>query len=270
MTHTTHLFFSCEHAGNLIPPAWRGLFARYSAMLMSHWGFDAGALTLARELAHALGAELFYSKTSRLLVDLNRSPGHPQLFSAITRKLAAAQRQQIISQHYRPYRSQIETHIREQRASGRHILHIAIHSFTPELKGRVRNIDVGLLYDPARPGESSLAQAWQAALSTEMPGLNIRRNAPYKGTSDGLTAALRKLFGPEDYTGIELEVNQKHVFARNRHWPKLRHAITRALVSALREAAPPDSGGQHADPAADRLSRHRTQPGDRSRGSGKN
>ena len=233
MIHTAHLIVTCEHGGNLIPPAWRGLFTRHTKPLLSHQGFDAGALTLARDIAQALDAKLFYSKTSRLLVDLNRSIGHPQLFSAITRKLAPAAREKILTLQYRPYRKEIESHVREAIEAGKCAIHIASHSFSPELKGKVRDVDVGLLYDPSRAGEVALAGAWQARLSHHAPALAVRRNSPYKGTSDGLTAFLRKQFGPENYVGLELEVNQKHVFAKNRHWPRLRHAVVKSLAEAL-------------------------------------
>jgi len=244
MTTASHLIITCEHGGNLVPPAWRGLFARADRLLMSHQGFDAGALTLAREMAEAAGGRLFFSKTTRLLVDLNRSIGHPQLFSAITRKLSTAGRQNLIALQYRPYRAAIENHIREQIAAGHRVIHIASHSFSPELKGRVREVDIGLLYDPARAGEVQFADALQAAILQAAPFLQVRRNTPYKGTSDGLTAALRKQFDGAVYLGLELEVNQKHVLVKNRHWPRLRHAVVHALRQALISIEPTHPGGE--------------------------
>ncbi len=232
------LIITCEHGGNLVPPAWRGLFSRYASALIGHEGFDAGALTLARDMAEATGATLFHSKITRLLVDLNRSIGHPQLFSAITRKLKPAARQNILNGHYRPYRAAIEAHVKSAIEAGGCVVHIASHSFSPELKGVVRDFDIGLLYDPKREGEVALADAWQAALLAHAPNLKVRRNAPYKGASDGLTAALRKQFGGDAYIGIELEVNQKHVYVKNRHWPRLRHAVVAALTDALSRTGP--------------------------------
>lgn len=230
---TAHIVITCEHGGSLIPPAWRGLFVRHSRALMSHEGFDAGALTLARELAQATAGTLFFSKTSRLLVDLNRSPGHPQLFSPITRKLSHIARQNILNQCYRPYRREIETHISDAVARGQRVIHIASHSFTPELDATVRDVDIGLLYDPARKAELALCLAWQAALVSAAPLLKVRRNQPYKGTSDGLTAALREVFPESAYLGIELEVNQKFVFAKNRTWPRLRQQLVKTLRQVL-------------------------------------
>ncbi|MEY3201859.1 MAG: hypothetical protein RIR70_1409 [Pseudomonadota bacterium] len=233
MKSAHHILITCEHGGNLVPPAYRGLFARYQTLLLTHQAFDAGALTLAKDLAARLNATLFYSKTTRLLVDLNRSLGHPQLLSAITRKLSPAARHKLIALHYRPYRAAIESHVAEMISRRERVIHFASHSFSPELNGRVREADIGLLYDPAREGEAALAQALKTAIESLEPSLKVRRNVPYKGTSDGLTAALRRVHPEESYLGIELEVNQKHVLVKNRHWPRLRSAVIKAVVSTL-------------------------------------
>ena len=98
-------------------------------------------------------APLVTSTVSRLLVDLNRSIGHPQLFSAATRGAPAALRAKIVERHYRPYRAQVERLVRQAVSRGRRVIHISSHSFTPELDGKVRRADVGLLYRP-RPARA--------------------------------------------------------------------------------------------------------------------
>ena len=119
---------------------------------------------MARELARAFKAPLVSSTVSRLLVDLNRSIGHRQLFSVATRGVPAAVREEIVERYYRPYRAQAERLVRQLVARGRRVIHISSHSFTPELRGEVRNADVGLLYHPARRREAALCDRWKAAL----------------------------------------------------------------------------------------------------------
>jgi predicted N-formylglutamate amidohydrolase len=75
---------TCEHGGNHVPPPYRALFRGRERLLASHRGWDPGALTAARELARVLRAPLIFSRVTRLLIDLNRSPGHRALFSAVT------------------------------------------------------------------------------------------------------------------------------------------------------------------------------------------
>src|SRR6267142_572465 len=77
--------FTCEHGGNRIPAPYRRLFREQRALLDSHRGYDPGALVMAKALASAYRAPLVASTVSRLLIDLNRSIGHPQLFSTMTR-----------------------------------------------------------------------------------------------------------------------------------------------------------------------------------------
>lgn len=233
---------SCEHGGKRIPPQWRALFAPHAALLSSHRGYDKGALRMARELAAALDAPLFAATTSRLLIELNRSPGHPKLYSAVTRALSADERRDIFEHCYVPYRRAVEERVADLVAQGRRVVHVSSHSFTPELDGQVRHADIGLLYDPKRPGEAALCRRWRAALGSSAPALHLRMNYPYAGSADGFTTWLRRRFGPQQYIGIELEINQKHVSAGQGRggiaddggdWPALRAAI----IAALREVA---------------------------------
>jgi predicted N-formylglutamate amidohydrolase len=86
---------------------------------------------------------------------------------------------------------------------------VAVHSFTPVLRGAVRDYGIGILYDPRRRRERALALAWQRQLRAALPGVGVRRNAPYRGDADGLTTALRRERPPRRYLGIELELNQQ-------------------------------------------------------------
>jgi predicted N-formylglutamate amidohydrolase len=229
---------TCEHGGNIIPVAYRGLFRGRRALLDSHRGYDPGALLMAQELARALRAPLVASTVSRLVIDLNRSIGHPHLYSAATRVLPAALRAEIVGEHYRPYRARVERGVRQSAKRGRRVIHISSHSFTPELDGDVRHADVGLLYDPARHGERELCTRWKATLGAMAPTIRVRRNYPYAGKGDGLTSYLRRRFPPDAYVGVELEVNQKIVLAAGRRWTQLR----RVLITSLRTACADPTG----------------------------
>jgi predicted N-formylglutamate amidohydrolase len=229
----TQLVVSCEHGGHRVPSAYERLFAGRQALLASHRGWDAGALELARELAAASGAPLHAATTTRLLVDLNRSIGHPQLFSEITRALPRTQRDEVIDRHYRPHRNAVEGAIAGLIASGKKVVHVGSHSFTPVLDGERRTADVAWLYDPRRPGEVAFARSWMRALSSLHPGLRLRRNYPYHGRADGLTAALRTRHADAQYLGIELEVNQRFVAAGDAAWRHLRRALVDSLTQAL-------------------------------------
>ncbi len=202
------LLITCEHAVNHIPPAYHNLFAQHHNLLTSHRGVDAGALAIAQILAQSWNVQLIAATTSRLLIDCNRSLTHPTCFSEITKPLAASIKQDIITQYYLPYREIVEQWIQTEVNHQHHVIHLSIHSFTPELHGIRREVDLGLLYDPQRPSEKILAQQWKIRLKKQAPELRIRLNSPYRGASDGFTTALRKKFSPEAYLGMELESNQ--------------------------------------------------------------
>jgi predicted N-formylglutamate amidohydrolase len=225
------LLISCEHGGNHIPPRYRSAFAGAGRVLASHRGYDPGALELARQFARRLEAPLLYATASRLLVELNRSPGHPQLFSAYSRRLPPALRRELMERYYLPYRSALERRVRFGVRSGRRVVHLSCHSFTPRLAGVIRTADVGLLFDPARAGEAALCTRLAQRLAPT--GLRVRRNYPYRGTGDGLTTYLRRRFPERAYAGIELEVNQKLPKGDRSRWRALRATLVQTFGEAL-------------------------------------
>jgi predicted N-formylglutamate amidohydrolase len=111
------------------------------------------------------------------------------------------------------------------------VLHVAMHSFTPELHGELRNADIGILYHSGFPGDRAVGERWHQILRRQAPELRVRRNYPYLGRSDGLHADLRRRFGSEAYWGIELEANQALLIGE----PRVRSATTRAISNSLAE-----------------------------------
>jgi predicted N-formylglutamate amidohydrolase len=218
------LVISCEHASNRVPAAYRALFRDDPALLQTHAGWDIGAANLARTLGRDLGAPVFLATWTRLLIDANRSLRHGAVFSRWTRALPAEQRAALVSTLYLPYRSAVKAAIAERLRGDGRVLHVAVHSFTPRLRGVSRNADIGLLYDPRRRRERDFCLAWQAALTAAAPRLRVRRNYPYRGTSDGFSVALRRALPASRYACIELEVNQGSIGRR-----ELRAAVAATL-----------------------------------------
>lgn len=229
------LIVTCEHAGNVVPEKHASLFAGHEALLRSHRGWDPGALELGREMATAIGAPLFFDETTRLLVDLNRSVGTPELHVGPSKGLPSAVRRDILETHYHPHRRRVAAAIASAvQDTPDRVVHIASHSFTPELDGHVRTADIGLLYDPRRPGETALATAWIDALRAADTPYRLRRNYPYLGASDGVCQSMRRLHPPDRYVGIELEVNQRYVEAGGPPWETIRGDLVETLGAILR------------------------------------
>lgn len=201
------VLLTCEHGGNRVPREYLHLFRGAERLLATHRGLDIGAAGAAAWLARRLDCPLVSAHVTRLVVDLNRSPGHRALFSSRTRQLPQAVREELLQRYYRPYRELVTSWITAQVASGVPVIHLSVHSFTPRLRGHTRNADIGLLYDPARPAEQRFCREWGRHMAGE-ERFRVRLNYPYRGTSDGFVTTLRGALPVSRYLGIEIEINQ--------------------------------------------------------------
>ena len=214
------LMLTCEHASNHLPAAFKKTIP--ANVQESHRAYDIGALAVFRKLVRFAKPEFHCEgKFSRLFVDLNRTITNKSAFSeyygtlGFRDKVAAEKAKAQASAYWMEYRDAIEKFVESAlkpktrvAKSKPTVVHLGIHSFTPELNGNVRNADIGILYDPARPQECAYAQVIKDEIKRLYPTMKVRFNYPYKGSSDGLTTTLRKKFGPR-YVGIEIEINQK-------------------------------------------------------------
>ncbi|MBR6832779.1 MAG: N-formylglutamate amidohydrolase [Fibrobacter sp.] len=202
------LMLTCEHASNRLPAAFKKAIP--AEVLKTHRAYDIGALAVFRKLVKFAKPEFYCEgKFSRLFVDLNRTITNKSAFSEYYEQLDKATASKVKAQataYWSEYRTVIEKFVKAN--AKKEIIHLGIHSFTPELNGKVRNTDIGILYDPSRPKECELAQVIKAEIKRLHPEMKVRFNYPYKGTSDGLTTTLRKKIGPR-YAGLEIEINQK-------------------------------------------------------------
>jgi predicted N-formylglutamate amidohydrolase len=227
------VLLSCEHGGNQVPMEYRQLFAPHRALLQTHRGWDPGTKQLAERWQRELACKLHVATVTRLLVDLNRSPSHRSVFSEITRDLPLAEKQKLLAVYHAPHRQAIIDSVKSAVAAGQRILHVGVHSFTPQLNGEVRNADVSLLYDPASEWESQLSRRWRESLRRSTLEPRVRLNYPYRGNSDGLTTTLRKLVPADCYAGIEIEVNQSIPLAGGAIWREYQAACIDSLNAVL-------------------------------------
>lgn len=228
-----NLFLTCEHAGNEIPEKYEEYFSKAGEVLETHRGYDPGALDLLKHLSPMAIFSQEYM-ISRLLIEPNRSLGHPQLFSEFTVQLPEAQKEELLREYYLPYRNFVEGRVADSISEGKEIVHISVHTFTPELNGELRDADIGLLYDPVRKAEEEFCQEFKNQIFRQNSDLKTRFNYPYLGVDDGFTTYLRQRF-PDHYVGIELEVNQKYV-QENKMEKRLKNDIFEALSKVLKES----------------------------------
>ena len=211
---------TCEHASNALPDFILRAFrdnAIPEDVLESHRGYDIGAYKVFSNLVKRLKPDFHCSgRFTRLVVDLNRSSTSKTFFSEYTIQLPETVKRHAFDL-WQKYREKIESFVasviparlrKAAKDTPLRIIHLGIHSFTPVLNGVERDADVGILYDPSRPAEATIAEILIKNIREREPGLKIRKNYPYLGKSDGLTTTLRQKFGPT-YAGLEIEINQK-------------------------------------------------------------
>jgi len=232
------IVFSCEHGGNAVPAEFAEPFRSQLAqrVLRGHRGYDIGAIGLANALAAAFDAPLVAATETRLLADMNRAATNPRVFSEFSRRLEPTLRRRIIEEIHAPHRARVADTIAAALTRHAHVYHVAVHSFTPHLDGVDRCVDVGLLYDPSRSSERELCARWRVTLRDTWPQLRVRRNYPYRGTTDGLPTHLRTVFSDTCYSGIELEVSQRLLRDGS---PRAARALIASLKNCLETALNP-------------------------------
>ncbi|MCU4173520.1 N-formylglutamate amidohydrolase [Carboxylicivirga sp. N1Y90] len=211
MKPSKKIILSCEHGGNVVPEEYEYLFKSAQKTLKTHRGYDIGAADLYESFKNNEVSYCQVATTSRLLVDINRSLYRRTLFSEFSKNLGPIEKEQVLKEYYHAYRDKFEAELRRLWLLRTTVLHVSVHSFTPELNGDIRHTDCGILYHPGRSNEKTFAKQWKHEINKLMPDFRVRFNYPYRGKPDGHVRYYRDR--EEDlYLGIEFELNQKHAY----------------------------------------------------------
>lgn len=197
---------TCDHASNRVPPDVCGGDLGVSPEDMGrHIAWDVGARGLAEALGAALDSPVICSDFSRLVIDANRGPEDPTLVMRLydgtiipgNARADAAEVERRMATLYRPYHDALAC-LAARRAD---TVILAIHSFTPCLKGRApRPWQVGVLYSHL---DERLSRPLIARLCAE-PDLCIGDNEPYAGHLPGDSIDMHALQTGRQNTLIEL------------------------------------------------------------------
>ena len=225
---------TCDHATNRVPDELSGSLGISEVDMARHIAYDVGAAGLALALGAALDSPVICSDFSRLVIDPNRGEEDPTLVMKLydgtiipaNRHVDALETERRLNTLYRPY------HAAYARLAARQpdTVIVAIHSFTPCLKGRPpRPWHVGVLYSHL---DARLSKPLIARLSAE-PDLCIGDNEPYAGHLPGDAIDKHALQPGRHNTLIELRNDLIGTEAQQQAWALRLVPILTEVLSAL-------------------------------------
>jgi predicted N-formylglutamate amidohydrolase len=270
------LVLVCDHASNNVPPE-IGSLGLSEEDMRRHIAWDVGARGVTLGLACRLGAEAVLSTWSRLVIDPNRGEDDPTLVMKLydgslipgNRQVGQAETERRLDAYHRPYHRAVDRALDRVIGEGRAPALVAIHSFTPQFRGRpVRPWHVGLLWDR----DDRLLRPLLARLRAQ-PGLCVGDNEPYNGHLFGDSMYVHGTRRGIPHVLVEIRNDLIETADDQEAWaerlaPMLREAVplaTAPLVTApLVTGAPAPISARDAkedamtDRPADRLADHPT------------
>jgi predicted N-formylglutamate amidohydrolase len=205
-----------DHAGSLIPRRLQ-LLGLGSDDRSRHIALDIGVRSLGLRLADALDATLIMQRYSRLVIDCNRDPGHPDAIPEIVDgtvipengALDFAARAARCKAIHQPYQQTIAWALSRRDTEARPTVLVSLHSFTPCLDGMSRPWDIGVLHSE---GQTRFASRLLAAFRDKTQ-LVVGDNEPYRMDETDYTVPHHAFPSARDYTLIE--VRHDHLMTAN-------------------------------------------------------
>ncbi len=227
---------TCDHASNRVPD-WvaGGDLGIAAADMARHIAYDLGAAEVALRLAAALDSPAILSDFSRLVIDPNRGEDDPTLVMRLydgtiipaNRHLDAAGIAERVERLYRPYHDAYA----DLAARRTDTVIVAVHSFTPCLKGRSpRPWQVGILHSHL---DERLSRALIRRLEAE-GDLCVGDNEPYHGHLPGDAIDRHALTAGRLNTLIEVRNDLIAESGAQQAWAD---RLARVLVGALADIA---------------------------------
>lgn len=229
-TRPSRFLITCDHAANTVPPDLGGTLGLPPEDMARHIAYDPGAAGVSRALGELLDAPVILSNFSRLVIDPNRGEDDPTVLMRLydgsvipgNREACGTEKQRRLDAYHRPYHRALE------RLAARRpdTVIVAVHSFTPCLRGRA-----------PRPWHIGILHAWDTRLSDPLialleaePDLVTGRNQPYDGHLPGDAIDTHALKHGRPNTLIELRQDLIVTPEQQADWA---HRLAPMLAEAL-------------------------------------
>jgi predicted N-formylglutamate amidohydrolase len=221
---------TCDHASNRVPACvGNGSLGLPPEQMQRHIAYDIGAAGVVRALSDALEAPAILSDFSRLVIDPNRDPRDPTVLMRIydgtvvpaNAEADAAEKARRLAAFHAPYHEALAALLWARP----HAAIVAVHSFTPRLRGReVRPWHIGILH----AHDERLSDALVAHLRP-VNDIVLGVNEPYTGHLRGDSMDRHCLSAGRHHTLIELRQDLISEEEGQRRWAaRLAPVIRRA------------------------------------------
>ena len=208
-TQASRFLLVADHAGREIPAA-LGDMGLSAAERERHIAWDIGIAMLGEALAERLGAALIRQRYSRLVIDCNRDPERPDAIPAVSdgtpipanQAMTVTERAGRIAEIHAPYHAAISAELARRDGAGDGTVLVALHSFTPAMRGEQRPWHAGVLYGG---GDESFARAVLSDLREALDA-PVGDNQPYAMEGTDFTVPHHCFAAGRPY--VELEIRQ--------------------------------------------------------------
>ncbi len=222
-----------DHAGNLVPSALGSLGVGPGDMTR-HIAWDIGIAGLGEALSAELDATFVRQTYSRLVIDCNRDPTAADAMPAVSdgtavpgnRHLSPADRAARVAAIHAPYQAAIAAELARRDAAAEDPILVALHSFTPAMRGFERPWHIGILHFE---GDASFALA-VLRLLREDGAYCVGDNAPYAMDGIDYTVPRHAFAARRRYVEIEIRQDLLATSGQQRGWAEV-------LAPLLRQAA---------------------------------
>lgn len=205
-----HMLLVCDHASNAVP-AQLGRLGLPDDAFERHISYDIGAAAVTRGLAERLDAQAVLAGYSRLVIDVNRPPGHPDSIMPendgfkipANQELTPEARRQRVREVFEPYHDAVNRALARLWDRGPAPAILSIHSFSPRFGGKPRPWDVGVLWNR----DPRIAVPLMEHL--DRFELNVGDNEPYSGHDLAYTIDMHG--AAAGIANCAIEINQDQV-----------------------------------------------------------
>ncbi len=214
-----HMLIVCDHASRKVPAA-LGTLGLGAETFDLHIAHDIGAAEIAQGLAKRLDAPCVLAGYSRLVIDVNRPPGHPHSIIAENdgipipgnQGLRAEDRRARVRDLFEAYHDAVNRALARLWDRGPAPALFSVHSFCPQFGGKARPWDIGVLWNR----DPRIAVPLMENL--ERFELNVGDNEPYSGHDLAYTIDMHGAAAGIANCAIEINQNQALTQANITRW----------------------------------------------------